>query len=397
MPDTATSGAPIPLDTYTTPDMLEKSPTQVYARLRDTTPIVRLQALGGRIIFTKAEDVTRVKTDAEHFWSSDTTSPMQRAFGGHTLMRKDGCPHLRERNAMMPALAPKYVEKWRFAFECLTDDLLDAIASQTTLDLATNFVEPLSAGYLKYILGLDDESASKLFGWADALVKGAMNAGNDPTVFATSDQVNADMNASFDRMIGQHRTSPDGSVLSVMVNAEDQIELSQVRTNMKICIGGAVIETRDALLSTIYGLLSNPNQLRHCIDINDWASACEEGLRWVAPIQASPRIVKKALVMRGLHIPAGETVMAIQASANHDTVFGHRPEHFDIHRVAALHQSFGEGAHACLGGPAYRLLASQVVLPRLFKRFPALTLAKPDEMTFKGFAFRGPLTLQVTL
>ena len=397
MSDTAASGAQIPLDTFTTPEMLENAPTQVYARLRETTPIVRLQALGGRIIFTKADDVTRVKTDAEHFWSSDITSPMQRAFGGHTLMRKDGCPHLRERKAMMPALAPKSVEKWRFAFDRLTDDLLDAMASQNTLDLATTFVEPLSAGYLKYILGLDDVGASKLFGWADALVKGAMNAGNDPTVFAVSDQVNADMNASFDRMIEQHRTSPDGSVLSVMVNAEDQIELSQVRTNMKICIGGAVIETRDALLSTLYGLLSNPNQLRHCKDTNDWASACEEGLRWVAPIQASPRIVKKALVMRGLHIPEGETVMAVQASANHDTVFGHRPEHFDIHRVATPHQSFGEGAHACLGGPVYRLLTSQVVLPKLFKRFPGLTLANADPITFKGFAFRGPLALQVML
>ena len=77
---------------------------------------------------------------------------------------------------------------------------------------------------------------------------------------------------------------------------------------MKICIGGAVIETRDALLSTLYGLLSNPDQLHDCITSKKWAEACEEGLRWVAPIQASPRIVKKALVMRGLNIPQGETV-----------------------------------------------------------------------------------------
>jgi cytochrome P450 family 104 len=397
MPDTATSGAQIPLDTLTTPEMLENTPTQVYARLRDTTPIVRLQALGGRIIFTKAEDVTRVKTDAEHFWSSDTVSPMHRAFGGHTLMRKDGCPHLREREAMMPALTPEYVEKWRPAFERLTDGLLDALALQTTPDLAPAFAEPLSAGYLKYVLGLDDAGAAKLFDWANALVKGAMNASNDPTVFSTSDQANAEMNASFDRMISQYRTSPDGSVLSIMVNAQEPIELSQVRTNMKICIGGAVIETRDALLSTICGLLSNPSQLRSCKDTNDWARACEEGLRWMAPIQASPRIVKKALVMRGLHIPKGETVMAIQASANHDTDFGHRPEHFDIHRFAARHHSFGEGAHACLGGPAYRLLTSQVVLPKLFKRFPALTLANPDQITFKGFAFRGLSGLRVAL
>ena len=89
MPENTVSGGDIPLDTQTTLKMLEDDPAKVYARLRKVSPIVRLQALGGRIVFTKAEDTTRVKTDAEHFWSTDTTSPMQRAFGGHTLMRKD--------------------------------------------------------------------------------------------------------------------------------------------------------------------------------------------------------------------------------------------------------------------------------------------------------------------
>ena len=48
------AGAEIPVDTQITIEMLENTPTQVYARLRDTQPIVRLQALGGRIVFTKA-------------------------------------------------------------------------------------------------------------------------------------------------------------------------------------------------------------------------------------------------------------------------------------------------------------------------------------------------------
>jgi len=182
-----------------------------------------------------------------------------------------------------------------------------------------------------------------------------------------------------------------------MVNADEPIGRSQIRTNMKICIGGAVIETRDALLSTIYGLLSNPDQLQRCKETKNWSPACEEGLRWVAPIQASPRIVKKALVMRGLHIPQGETVMAVQASANHDVSFGATPDRFDIHRSGSPHQSFGEGAHACLGGPVYRLLVTQVALPKLFERFPALALDTPSPAAFQGFAFRGPKATYVRL
>ena len=397
MPENTVSGGDIPLDTQTTLKMLEDDPAKVYARLRKVSPIVRLQALGGRIVFTKAEDTTRVKTDAEHFWSTDTTSPMQRAFGGHTLMRKDGCPHLKERRAMEPALDPEHIKRWASAFANLTDRLLEDLASHKSVDLLPSFANLISAGYLKIVLGLDDAGKDQLFDWANALVRGAMNASFDLEVFATSDSANNEMDACFDRMIEQHLTTPDGSVLSTMINASDPLEISQIRTNMKICIGGAVIETRDALLSTIYGLLRHPDQLRHCKETGHWDRACQEGLRWVAPIQASPRIVKKALVMRGFLIPEGETVMAIQASANHDEEHWDGADRFDIHRSHLNHQTFGEGAHRCLGDHVYRLLVAKIVLPKLFERFPVLCLADPRSEKFEGFAFRGPTSIKVNL
>ena len=397
MPENTVSGGDIPLDTQTTLKMLEDDPAKVYARLRKVSPIVRLQALGGRIVFTKAEDTTRVKTDAEHFWSTDTTSPMQRAFGGHTLMRKDGCPHLKERRAMEPALDPEHIKRWASVFANLTDRLLEDLASHKSVDLLPSFANLISAGYLKIVLGLDDAGKDQLFDWANALVRGAMNASFDLEVFATSDSANNEMDACFDRMIEQHLTTPDGSVLSTMINASDPLEISQIRTNMKICIGGAVIETRDALLSTIYGLLRHPDQLRHCKETGHWDRACQEGLRWVAPIQASPRIVKKALVMRGFLIPEGETVMAIQASANHDEEHWDGADRFDIHRSHLNHQTFGEGAHRCLGDHVYRLLVAKIVLPKLFERFPVLCLADPSSEKFEGFAFRGPTSIKVNL
>ena len=397
MPENTVSGGNIPLDTQTTLKMLEDDPAKVYARLRKVSPIVRLQALGGRIVFTKAEDTTRVKTDAEHFWSTDTTSPMQRAFGGHTLMRKDGCPHLKERRAMEPALDSEHIKRWASVFANLTDRLLEDLASHKSVDLLPSFANLISAGYLKIVLGLDDAGKDQLFDWANALVRGAMNASFDLEVFATSDSANNEMDACFDRMIEQHLTTPDGSVLSTMINASDPLEISQIRTNMKICIGGAVIETRDALLSTIYGLLRHPDQLRHCKETGHWDRACQEGLRWVAPIQASPRIVKKALVMRGFLIPEGETVMAIQASANHDEEHWDGADRLDIHRSHLNHQTFGEGAHRCLGDHVYRLLVAKIVLPKLFERFPVLCLADPRSEKFEGFAFRGPTSIKVNL
>jgi cytochrome P450 len=397
MSDPLAAGADVPVDNQTTLAMLETDPTSVYQRLRRHSPIVRVAAIG-RIVFTKAEDVLRVKTDTAHFGSHDTTTPMQRAFGGHTLMRKDGCEHLRERRAMEPTFARNCLHHhWKAQFEDLTDQVLAELGEKQDVDLLPALAAPLTAAYLQLVLGVGQVGESQLFTWAQALIRGAMNASFDPKVFEISDHANAEMDHCFDAMIAKHMKTPTASVLSTMANGPDPIGLSQIRTNMKICIGGAVVETRDALLSTLYGLLSNPIQLDHCRKHNTWDRACEEGLRWVAPIQASPRLVMRSLTMRGMHIPKGETVMAIQASANHDEAIWTHPERFDAQRTPHDHQTFGDGPHQCLGGDIYRLLVADVVLPKLFTRFPSLSLRPDHAVKFKGFAFRGPTSLPVRL
>ena len=76
-----------------------------------------------------------------------------------------------------------------------------------------------------------------------------------------------------------------------MVNAKGPIPESQMIANVKIAIGGGINEPRDALLTILYGLLTNPEQLEVVCAASKWRAAFEEGVRWVAPIQASSRLV----------------------------------------------------------------------------------------------------------
>ncbi len=108
------------------------------------------------------------------------------------------------------------------------------------------------------------------------------------------------------------------SALSFMVNAKTPILESQMIANVKIAIGGGINEPRDALLTILYGLLTNPDQLDGVRADGKWRAAFEEGVRWVAPIQASSRLVMEDTEICGCFIPKGDTVMTIQASANRD-------------------------------------------------------------------------------
>jgi cytochrome P450 len=182
-----------------------------------------------------------------------------------------------------------------------------------------------------------------------------------------------------------------------MVNAKNPIPESQIIANVKIAIGGGINEPRDALLTILYGLLTNPDQLKTVRAGEKWRAAFEEGVRWVAPIQASSRLVMEDTEIRGCFIPKGDTVMTIQASANRDEDVFEDGENYNALREPTPHQAFGNGPHHCAGAQLSRRTVGAILLPMLFERFPHMSLPDPAGVRWHGFGFRGPLNMPVVL
>lgn len=128
-----------------------------------------------------------------------------------------------------------------------------------------------------------------------------------------------------------------------------------------------------------------------------WRAAFEEGVRWVAPTQASSRLVMEDTEIRGCFIPKGDTVMTIQASANRDEDVFEDGENYNALRDPNPHQAFGNGPHHCAGAHLSRRTVGVILLPMLFERFPSMTLPDPASVRWYGFGFRGPLNLPVRL
>ena len=128
-----------------------------------------------------------------------------------------------------------------------------------------------------------------------------------------------------------------------------------------------------------------------------WDKAFEEGVRWVAPIQASSRRALEDVEIRGCLIPAGDTVMTIQASANRDEELFEDGENYHVFRDKNAHQGFGSGPHHCAGAHIARRTVGAILMPMLFDRFPNMELPDADAVIWKGFGFRGPITLPVKL
>ena len=387
----------VPVDDAITIAQLTDDPYPIFKRLRAEAPVLRVPSIN-RILLTKAADTKYVKENWELFSSDDPRTPMARAFQAHTLMRKDGEAHLRERNAMAPAFSPRNIKGcWQDIYTQVAEDYIGRLPRGETVDLFTDLAAPYAARCLTHLLGIPEATDEEMTRWSQILIDGAGNFGNVPELYERSDAANVEMDALFDRCVERVKAEPDVSALSAMVNAEDPIPQSQIYSNITIAIGGGINEPRDAFLTILYGLFTNPDQLEACVSDAMWDKAFEEGVRWVAPIQASSRLVMEDCEIRGHPIAKGEVVMTSQASACRDEEVYGEAEDYDIFRPKAQHQAFGNGPHFCQGTHIARRMLAQILLPMLFDRFPNMSLPDPEKVVFRGFGFRGPLSLPMTL
>jgi len=388
----------VPVDDAITIAQLTADPYPIYAKLRAESPVLKVSAVG-RTLLTKAADTRHVKLHPEIFSSDDPNTPMERAFEAKTLMRRDGDDHNPLRSAMMPAMSPQTVKQtWAEQVAAICDNYIDALPVGETIDFYQAFAGPFSARCVAVVLGIPKASDNEIQYWSQALIDGAGNFGGLPEPFAIAAQANREMNACIQEAVSSCKGTDQRDALAVQVNAADPLEMEHIVSNIKIAIGGGINEPRDALMTVLYGLLTNPDQKAAAVEKGDlWAKAFEEAVRWVAPIQVSSRRVVEDTVIRGYHIPAGEVLMTVQASANHDEEAFDDGHLFDINRKTNRHQAFGSGPHFCMGTHLSRRMIAEVALPKLFERFPNMELPEPEKVVWSGFGFRGPLNLPIIL
>lgn len=109
----------------------------------------------------------------------------------------------------------------------------------------------------------------------------------------------------------------------------------------------------------------------------------EETLRYETPSQNLSRQTTQEIEIAGTVIPQDSRVMFLQASANRDERVYEDPDTFDLTREftpANRIMTFGEGAHACMGAPAARLVA-RVVLEELLQGPDFRIVGQPKRWT----------------
>lgn len=384
-------------DSITVAD-LEDDPYPIYARLREQEPVAWVPAVGLWLV-TRASDVEFVTTHPELFSARVEGSPLDRSFGGPTILTVDGEQHLDLRRSLDAAYRPRVVATY-------IDDLvtpiaracLDALLSrpERSAELMSSYFEPISVLSLGAVLGLGHLSADTLQDWFHGLAMGAINFENDPEKQRINDETASRIDRELRPLMERLREQPDGSTIASMLTVGRLRTIEEVLPSLKVIILGGMQEPGHGAGSCLAGLLSDPEQrelLRR--EPERWDDAVHEGLRWVAPIGTQTRQAVADVEVGGTVIPAGGPVGAVVASACRDEAEFADPDRFDIRRERRPNAAFGYGPHFC-AGHAFARGQERIALQLLVDALPGLALDATHDVAFRGWEFRAPTSLHVT-
>ena len=366
-------------------------PYPALARMRAEAPTCFVPELGATLI-TRRADVWREEKRVEVL-SSDQPEGLMTRLMGQNLMRRDGADHAAERRALFPALSPPRVrDHWAPRFRAAAGRLLDDLAPRGSADLVRDYAMPLSGAALVAITGLAGFSPETMDRVSQAMIDGCANYAGLPGPEARCHAATAEIDAEIDAQVPRLRAGPDGSVLSVLLDAG--MPMDRIRANVKLVISGGQNEPRDMIAGAAWAVLAHPAE-RARIDRGEagWDRVFEEYGRWIAPIGMSPRRAARRDRVAGVTVEDGDRVFLMFGSANRDAAAFADPDRFDLARDTGPALTFGAGPHFCAGAAAARMLVAGVALPMLFARLPGLRLSGPAP--FAGWAFRGPLAVPV--
>ena len=373
---------------------LYRNPFPLYQRMRQEAPVHWVPAVN-RYMVTSYAACHQIEQDAETFSANENGSLMKRSMG-HSMLRKDDPEHAVERDSYGNTLRPGTIKKhWNAIFAANNDTYLAELqAKGPGADFIWDYAAPYAAENLRLICGFHNATQQDMQRWSQTMIDGTGNYADDSEVWAKSARSSAEVDAAIDEMLPYLRANPDHSLLSGLASLP--IPLESVRANLKMTIGGGLNEPRDVLGTTIWALLSNPEQLADVLaNPKLHAVAFEESVRWVAPIGMYPRETTRETVLEGVHLPSGARLGVVLGAANRDPAVFEDPETFNIHRPKKPHLGFGGGAHFCAGTWVARAQVAQVAMPALFERLPNLRLDPDNPAADAGWVFRGMTKMPV--
>ena len=314
---------------------------------------------------------------------------------GRTILQMDEPEHRLHRALVSPAFRSKVLERWEGDLaQQVVDELIDDFAADGSADLVQQLTFHFPVQVIAEILGLPRADFPRFQRWAIEITSVAANW--DRGVAASEA-----LKEYLAGWVAERRAHPAEDLISDLLAVEvdgRNLDEEEILSFLRLLLPAGVETTYRASGNLIYGLLTNPDQLRAVRqDRSLLPVAFEETIRWEPPVTVILRRAMADTELGGVPVTEGADVGLLVGAANRDERKYEHPDEFDIFRESRQSLGFGFGVHVCLGMHLARM-ETRVAVNTLLDRFPDLALAPApgQDLHIKGLAFRSPIALPVS-
>lgn len=278
-------------------------------------------------------------------------------------------------------------------------NLLKSLSGKKTIDVVSEFAQPLPVYTISRILGIPVSDCRNLIELGMSMTK-ALDLYITLKDMVRIDNAAREFIAFFSDQIRQKYDKPDDGLLSqlILTNRSENAGLTDEElVSIAIFLFTAGEDTTASLITNaLMNLLIRPVEMENVRRRPEKIPAViEEVLRYDAVVHLVGRICSEQTPLGDKVIPAGATVTLALAAANRDPLVFPEPDEFIIDRTPNRHLAFGSGSHYCLGDWLGRR-QSQLALNAILSHWPNLKLNDPAPDWYENLAIRRRKSLIVS-
>ena len=334
---------------------------------------------------TKHADVTTIGRSPEKFLSGPRLTishepelpPEEQEFFPPTLIQLDPPKHGVYRRLISDRFTPRALRRFHNDIEHIGRDIVEQLI-QDGLEGECDFVDRISAqipiAVIAWMLGLPKSDWQLLFDWTNRIIGSQAPAfqmeGKTPVEAAR--EAITEVFMYFTQLAEEKKKNPADDLVTLFTQMEvdgEKLPPMDIMTWCLIIVIAGNETTRNATSGGMLAFIQNQEEMRRLqADPNLLKSACEEVVRWTAPIIHFARTATEDFPLRDKVIKEGQAVALFYPSANRDEEVFEDPFQFRIDRKPNRHLGFGVGEHFCLGAHLARLeleVAYKYLIPRI--------------------------------
>lgn len=335
------------------------SPHAEYARLRRECPVAHSEAWGGFWAFTRYADVAGAAADSDTYITSKQNVVPKVAFTGRRPpLHLDPPEHTPYRRALSPLMAEKRIARFEPVIRGICKDLLAKMVLKGGGDICEEFSSRMPIQVFNAWMNLPREQADVL-----AEVGRRYNIAVQSNDEAATKETSLRLYEMARAVLADRKRSPlptdqdaTSALLAVRVDGEPLPEEMIVGTIRQVLVVGIIAPT--VMVGSIAVHLARDPALQSRLrgDPALCEAATEEFLRLYTPYRGFARTARVDVELHGRHIPAGEPIALVYASANRDDDVFPDASTFHLDRPNMRDSvAFGRGPHMCPGAPLARL------------------------------------------